>query len=93
MHAPRCHPALESVEPIPSFKRTGCRADTPLPLTGEIPVLPTWPDSRPFGAQLPDPFRSHVVPGFHHTPARFTTVQVAYSFRSSQILLFDWSGL
>ncbi len=93
MHAPRCHPALESDEPIPSFKRTGCSADTPLPLTVEIPVLPTWPELRPFGAQLPDPFRSHVVPGFHQFPARFTTDRVAYSFRSSQIRLFNCLGL
>ena len=70
MHAPRCHPALKLAEPTPTFKRTGCRADTPLPVTGEIPVLPTWPVFRPFGARLLDPFRSDTVPGLHHTPAR-----------------------
>ena len=70
MHAPRCHPALKPAEPTPTFKRTGCRADTPLPVTGEIPVLPTWPGVRPFGAQLPDPFRSDTAPGSHQTPAR-----------------------
>jgi hypothetical protein len=69
-----------------SARTCSLRADTPLLLTVEIPLAPTWRPSRdesPFGPRLLDPFRARFALGFHRFPARLATRGGAYSFRSS----------
>jgi hypothetical protein len=42
-----------------------------------------------FGALLPEPFDIRITPGFHHSRLALIRVDDVYSFRSSQVFIFD----
>ena len=76
----------ETCSPTQPYGESSCLPDTRLLITGETPALPTLP--RHFGAQLTEPFRASVRPGFHHLRLALIGFERAYSFRSSLDLLF-----
>jgi hypothetical protein len=97
-------PSLEPAHAQPSLRTYGFPGsallaedrvtDTPLPITGEKPVPPTEVAlAALFGTRLPDPFRARQAPGSHLPRLALPDVSGTYSFQSSPLILFNWSGL